>query len=135
MDGIKDYTDFVFRNPQVEGINNKIEELKEKKKDTIAKKREQYKRNMISSDRNRLMSDRGFDGIDGLEGTKKRRKKSSAGTQSAGQKRNIANLKKVQAIAKQLKAKNPKMKHTQAVKKAWEELQGKKSGFLGFLGL
>ena len=29
-------------------------------------------------------------------------------------------LKKVQAIAKQLKAKNPKLKHTEAVSQAWK---------------
>ena len=32
-------------------------------------------------------------------------------------------LKKVQAIAKQLKAKNPKLKHTEAVSQAWKVLK------------
>lgn len=32
-------------------------------------------------------------------------------------------LKKVQALAKQLRAKNPKLKHTEAVSQAWKLLK------------
>jgi len=35
-------------------------------------------------------------------------------------------LKKVQEIAKQLKAKNPKLKHTEAVSQAWKILKKEK---------
>jgi len=35
-------------------------------------------------------------------------------------------LVEVQKIAKQLKAKNPKLKHTEAVSLAWKELKKKK---------
>ena len=43
---------------------------------------------------------------------------------------NVARLKKVQAIAKQLKAKNKKLSHTEAVKAAWKQLKsGKVAGW------
>ena len=35
-------------------------------------------------------------------------------------------LKKVQAIAKQLKAENPKLKHTEAVSQAWKMIKKEK---------
>jgi len=35
-------------------------------------------------------------------------------------------LKEVQKIAKEMKAKDPKLKHTEAVKKAWKQIKEKK---------
>lgn len=44
---------------------------------------------------------------------------------TTGQKENIKRLKAVQVEAKKLKALNPKLKHTEAVKKAFEKINGK----------
>ena len=126
MDGIKDYTDFVYRHPKVEAIKDKIDELKDKKSEAIDKQKYLWNKGKDIKKVAKGSRNGGAyipDGLDGLFGTKKpKNRKKASGTQTAAQKRNTARLKKVQAIARGLKAKNPRLKHTAAVKLAWKQM-------------
>jgi hypothetical protein len=113
------YVKAVFKAPNVLKIADKIENLKVDKKNAISQNRKNYqqdakkKKNKAKFDKLTYATKNGGAYIpEGLNGA----------NLSAGQKRNSARLKEVQAIASILKAKNPKLSHTKAVSKAWKQM-------------
>jgi hypothetical protein len=103
------YVKAVFKTAEIAKINKEIGELETEKRQMIAKNKRNYKAGKKSD---KDFTGRGMDGVP----------RTKSANLSAGQKRNKARLEEVQAIARSLKAKNPRLSHAQAVSKAWKQM-------------